>query len=417
MPEFSLTLNTKDESDNASGSMATVDECRSQPKARKCKHNVSGSMATVDECRSQPNARKCKDKKKYLKKETRKTNLKKSRTKLKTALRSAKRMVTKRKSNKPKKLNKKDFKGDTPNLLKRRVPLIPCRTVCDPNDLCNLVLDCDSCNEYSVRNITPRSNYTGAARCSKLRARSSDKDINELNLLINLLASAENGRRDPAIDGTENKTENLGRSFPCNLNKRIDCCKSLNLCYPDPCNHCCSHMCPPATCGDQPTNILRNSFIHNFQERFCEQPKTSYCGMLCPACIKSSKCFLPCNNVFCQGNCACACACVKKSPERCLYSCSLCSSKSPERKILKRSVRNKDLKFKSRTWLLENNEKLERELASLRRQQRSTTCVCYEHIDEPNEQVSRGHASFLLWEFLMQSMVNTLVESHPALRE
>uniref|UniRef100_A0A8D8RF03 Uncharacterized protein n=1 Tax=Cacopsylla melanoneura TaxID=428564 RepID=A0A8D8RF03_9HEMI len=82
----------------------------------------------------------------------------------------------------------------------------------------------------------------------------------------------------------------------------------------------------------------------------------------------------------------------------------------------KRSVPDEDIKIQSRTWLLEKNQQLERELAGLRKQEKRMRMpfVCCE---DQTEQVYRGHASTMLWEFLMESMVKALVESHPAVWE
>uniref|UniRef100_A0A8D9B3I9 Uncharacterized protein n=1 Tax=Cacopsylla melanoneura TaxID=428564 RepID=A0A8D9B3I9_9HEMI len=282
MPEFNLTLNTDTEN---------------QPD------NVSGSMESADDCRIEPNRiKQCKVKKTNLKKAKPKTNLKKRQI----SPARPKKKLTKRNAKTGKKLNKRGDKCcQRSDFVNRKVSFILDEALRDP---CESVLDCDPCCDYPDRK--KKSGYPHKSRSSKPPKKSLNKgDPNEMNLLLDLLESAQKRRKDETgtnyesmEDCRDNKIQNLRRWFLCNLKERFGCSECPNPCCRQPCIPCCSPMCPMTpnmtTCGDQPTNNIWDDLIQNCQKQFCK-PKKACCGIMCPGCccpcqgnVKRSSLFL-----------------------------------------------------------------------------------------------------------------------------
>ncbi|KAL1452191.1 hypothetical protein WDU94_006488 [Cyamophila willieti] len=307
--------------------------------------------------------------------------------------------------NAQKKVPQKRNTKSVPCVLKRSLSSMcdPLKAMCNPCDPCQLVLDCDNTDEHRA-----------TRRASLLRKGEEPRD---LNLLRNILANAKTEPED-----LKNNSDHLGNKAK-NLRKLLDGTEDLLKKVHKSCPQSSPHTC----CQQDPWQALLEDFQQNFYTAM------GPCGskLMCPGIVKSSQsvgtcCPTCCRRLLgtqrtscCCNNCLPCCgrtaSCIKCQPccgrpPSCVTTCPPCCL---SRKISTRSVRNDDLKFKSREWLLERNQLLQRRVDSLRKLQRD---VCHTCCEKQEEQTLRGHASFLFWKFLMESMVKALVESHPAAR-
>ncbi|KAI5701490.1 hypothetical protein M8J76_001784 [Diaphorina citri] len=340
-----------------------------------------------------------------------------------------------------KKIGKKCAKRKTlPCELKRQMSYIcePCRALCcDELDPCKLILERDLCDhvfksdtdihkqgaEFS-REPTPLTEDENAGMPSQSPVNGPDMlrkktEPNDLDLFMNILGSENAG----AADNTENEAseeitakEKLGSL----LNKDTKLQKQLEriyctlkrqrklICQEDPgCALCCDDC--DMRCCQTPCNPWE-SLMRKFQRSFCTLVKPCCCQPVCPGYVK------PCKSLRSVLSHSCVPCSKRCSPVRCKSSCCVRPCIPVKRTVSgkatsKHSVNADELQFKSRMWLLDRNQKLERKLSRLRKQQKCCCCICCD------QKEVQSHSSFLLWQFLMESMVTTLIESHPAVKQ
>lgn len=342
--------------------------------------NDDASMITADDCLDVIFLKKCKPRKKKLCRQRPRTNRAMKLSKKAIQQRSAFydsnpcKPLLKKKNLKKKKMVKKPKKM---SLCTNRKESYVCDR-CKMQDSCyEMSFDCDRGNPLisSVPGPTPTRPST------ELRKQTEPKDM---DLLMNILGSVDTVQADVNFnrmmynqgDDTSNARNKDGE-----LQKKL--CHIYSLlkhrnqmcCSPPRCTSTCPRKCPPVN----PWECI----VQEFQRAFCIPSR-------CRGRKTSKRCCPPRS---------------KSSRVRCPPCCL--KSETSRRKTSMRSVRDKDLKFKSRMWLLDRNDKLERQLAKLRTQE---TCCC-------SSPPCESHYSFMLWQMLMQSLVKALVESHPAVKQ
>lgn len=205
---------------------------------------------------------------------------------------------------------------------------------------------------------------------------------------------------------------------------------------------CCKPMCPGVkpkgncvSCGGvlsthcSPCKRVLSSCKSTVCSDFspCREVGWNSCNSSCKSSSKKSKC---CSNKRKYTSNKRKCSPTKRkysskmrkrSSKRSAFSCCdpcrkiSCCDPSRKRSLTskKSSGKSLDAQFQTRTWLLEQNKKLERKLSKLKKQER---CMNYHCCQQQAERNISSHSSFMLWQFLMQAMVKGLVESHPAVR-
>lgn len=305
------------------------------------------------------------------------------------------------KVNKKKKLVRKRLKPKKKKCQKKRSYICdPCRCDINPCDFSSCYDPCDS--EYE----TPRLTEVSARRSSKPVSPLRKQEPKDMGLFLNMLGeekTEENGGRSDdkmmisakdfgCTEGNVSKPfvedariQNKLLEILCSLeSKKQLCCQECpGECFPSSCNRDFCNPCSPFA------NILTT-----FQQSLASSVNPCRCKLSCAGRNKSlSRC----------------CSCVPCCKSRCCIDC--CPQKpSTSRRSSKATVNDKELKYKSRMWLLDRNEKLERKLLKLKRKQKNFCCECY-----PTDFQARF--PLLFWRQITESMMKSLVESHPAVRK
>lgn len=323
--------------------------------------------------------------------------------------RDARDCVISDKFNKKKQLAKKMKPKKKKCLLKESCNCEPC--TCYSQDPCDVSLGslCDSENETSLRKTEAASTRPSSTRSSPL----GNREPNDLNLFLKVVGEMDADVKDSKcnkiisandLDCTEKNDEKsilqnsevekkLQEIFCLLKNQRqLSCQNSLDACCSSPFyNRDMCHPCSP---------------LENLVKSFQQLMYPCQCKVDCPERIQSCKSLTRCSCVPC-----CKSNSVGLCRSACCFKCCSASRRSVnKRQKSKASVNDRELKYKSRMWLLDTNEKLKRKLVKLKRRQEKCCCVCYPTDPE-------GHFSFLLWQHLMESLVKALIESHPAVKK
>lgn len=370
-----------------------------------------GSMRTADECLDERVPKKCKGRKKKPSRPILKSNRAMTQNKTFGGNTPCKEIFTnknirKKKIKKTKKLKKKLCKKES-YICDR----------CKSQDPCEMSFDrdpCDAVNELLrpvPAPIPSKSRNQSIRETDRVRKQQEPK---ELDLLLHILGSVDTVDADINF---ERMIYKHGNEENADVRKKADyeLQKKLREIY------CLlkyqKQMCTPCDVTVSPVNICSKNFppcnswegiVQKFQQAFC-CPVNPCC---CRGCKKTScksisrRSCPPCSKICSRARCQ-SCCCVKCQP------CCPPKSCASGRRTSKRSLRDDDLKFKSRMWLLDTNERLERKLSKLRSQEEKKACCCCCCDPTPYE----SHYSFMLWQMLMQSLVKALVESHPAVKQ